>query len=99
TRFSRDWSSDVCSSDLADKEGKFVFKDAVVYGNAGARIYWSPNIIGTACTRPDSLYHFHNVRAKGYLAYTNVSPTTCMRGFGNEIGRASCRERVEVWCG
>lgn len=67
----------------ADKEGKFVFKDAVVYGNAGARIYWSPNIIGTACTRPDSLYHFHNVRAKGYLAYTNVSPTTCMRGFGN----------------
>jgi CO/xanthine dehydrogenase Mo-binding subunit len=67
----------------ADKDGKFVYKDAVVYGNAGARIYWSPNIVGTACTRPDSVYHFNNVRAKGHLCYTNVSPTTCMRGFGN----------------
>lgn len=67
----------------ADQDGTFVYKDAIVYGNAGARIYWSPNIVGTACTRPDSVYHFHNVRAKGYLCYTNVSPTTCMRGFGN----------------
>lgn len=67
----------------ADKNGKFVYKDAVVYGNAGARIYWSPNIVATACTRPDSVYHFNNVRAEGNLCYTNISPTTCMRGFGN----------------
>lgn len=67
----------------ADREGRFVFKDAVVYGNAGARIYWSPNIVATACTRADCVYNFNNVRAEGNLCYTNVSPTTCMRGFGN----------------
>ena len=67
----------------ADKDGNFVFKDAVVYANAGARVYWSPNIVATACTRPDSVYHFQNIKAVGHLCYTNISPTTCMRGFGN----------------
>lgn len=67
----------------ADEDGKFLAKDVTVYGDAGARIYWSPNVMATACTRPDSLYHFQNVRAQGYLCYTNHSPTTCMRGFGN----------------
>ncbi|MET3506762.1 xanthine dehydrogenase family protein molybdopterin-binding subunit [Halalkalibacter oceani] len=67
----------------ADEEGRFVYKDATVYANAGARIYWSPNIVATACTRPDGVYHFQNVRAEGHLCYTNISPTTCMRGFGN----------------
>ncbi len=67
----------------ADREGRFVGKDVVVYADAGARVYWSPNILATACTRVDSLYHFHNVRADGHLCYTNHSPTTCMRGFGN----------------
>ncbi|MET3505778.1 xanthine dehydrogenase family protein molybdopterin-binding subunit [Halalkalibacter oceani] len=67
----------------ATADGKFVYKDVVVYANAGARIYWSPNIVATACTRPDGIYHFNNVRAEGNLCYTNNSPTTCMRGFGN----------------
>lgn len=64
-------------------EGTFVYKDVVVYADAGARIYWSPNIVATACTRPDGVYHFGSVRAEGHLCYTNNSPTTCMRGFGN----------------
>lgn len=66
-----------------DREGHFLGKDVVVYADAGARVYWSPNVLVTACTRVDSLYHFHNVRAEGHLCYTNQSPTTCMRGFGN----------------
>ncbi|EOS57362.1 xanthine dehydrogenase family protein molybdopterin-binding subunit [Paenibacillus barengoltzii] len=67
----------------ADAEGNFVYKDLTVYADAGARVYWSPNVIATACTRPDNIYHFHNVKSTGYLVYTNNSPTTCMRGFGN----------------
>ncbi|WP_274655192.1 xanthine dehydrogenase family protein molybdopterin-binding subunit [Paenibacillus humicola] len=67
----------------ADKEGNFVYKDVVVHGDAGARIYWSPNVIATACSRPDNIYRFQSVRAEGHLCYTNNSPTTCMRGFGN----------------
>lgn len=67
----------------ADREGNFLFKEVVVHADAGARIYWSPNVLVTACTRADSVYHFRNVKADGYLCYTNNSPTTCMRGFGN----------------
>jgi CO/xanthine dehydrogenase Mo-binding subunit len=66
-----------------DREGRFLYKDLAVYADAGARVYWSPNVIATACTRPDNIYHFRNVRAEGHLCYTNNSPTTCMRGFGN----------------
>ncbi|GJM83354.1 hypothetical protein HMSSN139_58500 [Paenibacillus sp. HMSSN-139] len=67
----------------ADAEGNFVYKDLTVYADAGARVYWSPNVIATACTRADNIYHFRNVKSTGYLVYTNNSPTTCMRGFGN----------------
>lgn len=67
----------------ADAEGNFVYKDVTAYADAGARIYWSPNVISTVCTRPDNIYHFHSVKSVGYLCYTNNSPTTCMRGFGN----------------
>ncbi|HTJ25687.1 MAG TPA: xanthine dehydrogenase family protein molybdopterin-binding subunit [Candidatus Limnocylindria bacterium] len=66
-----------------DAEGNFVGKDVVVYADAGSRVYWSPNVVQTACTRPDNLYDFGAVRAEGHLVYTNQSPTTCMRGFGN----------------
>ncbi|WP_051663275.1 xanthine dehydrogenase family protein molybdopterin-binding subunit [Alicyclobacillus macrosporangiidus] len=67
----------------ADAAGRFLGKDVTVWADAGARVYWSPNVLATACSRPDSLYHFGSVRAEGHLVYTNHSPTTCMRGFGN----------------
>ncbi|MBW4084579.1 xanthine dehydrogenase family protein molybdopterin-binding subunit [Paenibacillus sp. S150] len=67
----------------ADRDGNFVYKELAVYADAGARVYWSPNVISTACTRPDNIYHFRNVRSEGHLCYSNNSPTTCMRGFGN----------------
>lgn len=67
----------------ADREGHFVYKELAVYADAGARVYWSPNVISTACTRPDNIYHFKNVKSEGHLCYSNNSPTTCMRGFGN----------------
>jgi CO/xanthine dehydrogenase Mo-binding subunit len=73
--------TDICIG--VDADGRFVGKDVVVYADAGSRVYWSPNVVATACTRPDNLYDFGTVRAEGHLVYTNQSPTTCMRGFGN----------------
>ncbi|GGA26636.1 xanthine dehydrogenase family protein molybdopterin-binding subunit [Paenibacillus physcomitrellae] len=67
----------------ADEEGHFVYKELTVYADAGARVYWSPNVVSTVCTRADNIYHFGSVKSEGYLCYTNNSPTTCMRGFGN----------------
>jgi len=65
-----------------DIQGNFVGKSTEIYADAGARVFWSPNVLAVACTRIDSLYNFHNVKAVGHLCYTNNSPTTCMRGFG-----------------
>ncbi|TDF92017.1 xanthine dehydrogenase family protein molybdopterin-binding subunit [Paenibacillus piri] len=67
----------------AAEDGTFLYKELIVYGDAGARIYWSPNVLMTACTRTDCIYNFGSIKAEGHLCYTNNSPTTCMRGFGN----------------
>lgn len=66
-----------------DRDGRFVGKEARVVATGGARTMWTPPVLQTACYRLDSLYHFHNVRADGLLVYTNQSPSTCFRGFGN----------------
>src|SRR5690606_40048591 len=61
TRFSRDWSSDLCSSDLRFRTG-------------GGAPCISPRVLV-------SYQHFGRTEA-------------CGAPEGNEIGRASCRERV-----
>src|SRR5438270_12782515 len=64
TRFDCDWSSDVCSSDLADEAGAAAAAHGGSAGPGPVRI--TLNINGQART-------------------------------AEEIGRASCRERVEIW--
>src|SRR5690606_40038587 len=80
TRFSRDWSSDVCSSDLAD--------DAQVLGLAG--------IIGGEDT--GSSDETVNVFIEcAWFEPTAIAATGRKTGINSDaqIGRASCRERVE----
>src|SRR5690606_40890274 len=88
TRFSRDWSSDVCSSDLlygptstliaveeaAREQGYFV-------SVATIRRY-------DADTMHRVLEHFMDQSVEGIVV---IAPQTDV-----EIGRASCRERVRV---
>src|SRR5690606_39508613 len=81
TRFSRDWSSDVCSSDL---------------GHA-----WIPPFYRRSWTLPGRVGERSRVGAavgddRGHLPFQGAP-----RGDGEpaEIGRASCRERVESWVG
>lgn len=64
-------------------DGSFIARETQVIGAAGSRVFWSPAVLSTAVHRVDSLYHFKNMAGWGKLAYTNASPTTCMRGFGN----------------
>jgi len=64
-------------------DGMFIARETEVVGTAGSRVFWSPSVLATAVHRVDSLYNFHNMAGHGRLAYTNESPTTCMRGFGN----------------
>src|SRR5690606_39682290 len=76
TRFSRDWSSDVCSSDLC-----FLSGGAGVGHRCGVR---GGRVRRDAVTM-SSVRHHYPVPGKW-------RPTV-------EIGRASCRERVEIAAG
>jgi CO/xanthine dehydrogenase Mo-binding subunit len=67
----------------AKKDGTLTGKEVKIIGAAGARAVYSMVIVATACYRPDSLYHFQNLRTEGVTAYTNTVPTGCFRGFGN----------------
>src|SRR5207249_7852026 len=88
TRSKRDWSSDVCSSDLFlslrlhtidDFGAYFVF---AITGNTNMMSQISgPYTIGSLET---------GIKA----VLTNKNQQGVFRGAGSEIGRASCRERV-----
>src|SRR5690606_40427205 len=92
TRFSRDWSSDVCSSDLlrraADRGRLRILandraRQAVALPSLGltAANFWQPGTAGPlTATAPAGVL----LRRRGRTA------TLC------EIGRASCRERGEM---
>src|SRR5690625_5836681 len=79
TRWPRDWSSDVCSSDLCDKaEGKYCPK-----ASEKAPIK-APKKQASATMR----WFFMNLLTRSaYMSTATTIPA--------EIGRASCREKVD----
>src|SRR5690606_40858216 len=93
TRFSRDWSSDVCSSDLVDvavvfkrvQQTTHFFIDNPVLAklhfgevDAEARCYFQAEFTGA----PKVV----GMLCTGHISFRGRAPV--------EIGRASCRERV-----
>src|SRR5690606_39683933 len=85
TRFSRDWSSDVCSSDLIQHAGASI---------TGGSRFRKPSFT----TLSASSVGFSNDLQKTEKAGVSAGFPVCMDRTqrGSEIGRASCRERVEV---
>jgi 4-hydroxybenzoyl-CoA reductase alpha subunit len=67
----------------ARRDGTVCAKEVRVVADNGAYSNWAAGILNTACTRIDSLYRFRNLRAEGFLVYTNKVPTGALRGFGN----------------
>src|SRR5690606_40598855 len=86
TRFSRDWSSDVCSSDL------------VALGVAGGIFQ---TVLGNPLASPDILGVSGGASAAAAFAIVVLGLSgllvglAALLGAAAEIGRASCRERVE----
>src|SRR5690606_40909109 len=80
TRFSRDWSSDVCSSDLG--RSFHAGRDTRVLGQRDPK---------------DSDFNFVKRAQKLQHAFLDCSKPiiAALKGACIEIGRASCRERVE----
>src|SRR5690606_40915779 len=97
TRFSRDWSSDVCSSDLNPELSPRAALEMLVQSAALMR--------NVDLLEPDEggvrLLTAH--QSKGlefdvvFVAGLNEYEFPSSRAIQAEIGRASCRERVESW--
>src|SRR5690606_41178034 len=91
TRFSRGWSSDVCSSDLA-LLAACVFTIASGVGakeTCSAEVGTVEAADGSTMLPCDLVGGLSSIAALGSVVIVIVSFA--------EIGRASCRERVQVW--
>src|SRR5207302_7646692 len=86
TRFSRDWSSDVCSSDLRER---VEVADDVVVGR------------GSLVENDTTIGRGTRIQADAYItAYSTLEEDVFIAPcVVTKIGRASCRERVEVVVG
>src|SRR5690606_41092221 len=84
TRFSRDWSSDVCSSDLS-------YFPVIVYRSARMATIKQDDFIQSIADAFQFISYYHPedfIRAMSAAYEREESPAA------KEIGRASCRERV-----
>src|SRR5690606_39325753 len=91
TRFSRDWSSDVCSSDLSPDK-VITFGNKVLFQGESAEYGTEPWITDGTTAGTFMLKDIHPGPAD------SPSPTVVGGKFtirGDKIGRASCRERGE----
>src|SRR5690606_40322269 len=95
TRFSRDWSSDVCSSDLRTPPGVFTRHRAVQWAGHSTGRPFSERRRSTGRGRPTGR---GRSAGGGVLAEARELGGREQRS-GREIGRASCRERGGVWGG
>src|SRR5690606_40944141 len=93
TRFSRDWSSDVCSSDLLTYAGNPANLDEVAGDPRFTFVkgdICDPELVGDLAAEHDQIVHF--------AAESHVDRSIAAAG-AFEIGRASCRERGEIGVG
>src|SRR5699024_11753754 len=99
TRSKRDWSSDVCSSDLEGRtsRNRVFFPPGIHIFPLGIHIVWTDRQCGGPVTHLSSSFYpqLSNRCSIGGLWCLRW----CAMKSSEKIGRASCRERVErVMC-
>jgi len=65
------------------KDGTLVCKDTTILADNGAYSWAAPKIVLNMSIRTDCLYRFKSVRTRTSLVYTNTTPTSGFRGYGN----------------
>ncbi len=81
---------------LAD--GTFLTKEAAIVADNGAYSWAAPKIMLNMSVRTDCLYHWHSVRTRSSLVYTNHVPTSGFRGFGNAQMHFALESMVDIIC-
>src|SRR5207249_5551157 len=97
-RSKRDWSSDVCSSDLLAPTASGI----VAFVGIATALFAATMALVTMDIKQTLAYSTvsqlgYMVFAVGLGAYTAGIFHLVTHAFFKEIGRASCRERVEMW--
>ncbi|MCX5835332.1 MAG: xanthine dehydrogenase family protein molybdopterin-binding subunit [Deltaproteobacteria bacterium] len=80
------------------KDGTMVCKDTTIVADNGAYSWAAPKIVLNMSMRTDCLYRFKSVRTRSYLAYTNTTPTSGFRGYGNAQSHFAQECMIDV-CG
>src|SRR5205085_7116764 len=91
-----DWSSDVCSSDLQQLRRELSIQKLfnkeitshIAISDADVTAFYNANKAGFNLAEPQ--VHMAQILVTPF-------PDPNVRNLKNEIGRASCRERVEMW--
>src|SRR5262249_59026998 len=94
TRLVSDWSSDVCSSDLAGHGGEFSFRMKQPVECSGRKQDGQIELLTEDLRGQIKLGNVH----EGARVKANAFPVFAVGAQSDlvEIGRASCRERVEI---
>lgn len=66
----------------ATKDGKLIFAENEIIGDAGAYMYTSNKVLGNATITSTGPYFIPNVKTDVYGVYTNNVPSAAFRGFG-----------------
>ncbi len=77
-------------------DGTVVAKQTTMTANTGAYLGVGELIYTTAVRRHESLYRFNNISAEAFLVYTNTSPASSYRGFGNPQGHFAVESMMDM---
>ncbi|MHA2251645.1 MAG: xanthine dehydrogenase molybdopterin binding subunit [Candidatus Kariarchaeaceae archaeon] len=69
-----------------DQEGKILAYQVTFYQNSGAAADLSPPVLGRTMFHATNAYYIPNVKVKGIMCKTNITPNTAFRGFGGPQG-------------
>src|SRR5439155_17542764 len=94
TRWPRDWSSDVCSSDLTEKAIMRTEKEKMLAGELYDPL--DSELVQARDRARDLCQDLNSSRERDQDARRSILKQLFGQGGESEIGRASCRERVEV---
>src|SRR5207249_8669813 len=98
TRSKRDWSSDVCSSDLKLLALQSLMQALGKRPQKKNLIYFSNGITQTGADNQSALRAATAAAVKANVSIYSMD-IRGLQAFPPEIGRASCRERVEIAVG
>jgi CO/xanthine dehydrogenase Mo-binding subunit len=78
------------------KDGTMVCKDTSIIADNGAYSWAAPKIMLNMSMRTDCLYRFKSSRTESRLVYTNTTPTSGFRGYGNAQSHFALESIIDI---